>query len=51
MIKILIVEDNLHKRDNIKKVILENTNIEENDLLIVDCVKSAKALLYKEYLV
>lgn len=48
MIEILIVEDNQHKQDNIKKTILDNLNIKEADLSIVNCVKDAKRLLYEK---
>lgn len=46
MIDILIVEDNQHKRDNIKKTVLSSLNISEDELDIVDCIKDAKVLLY-----
>lgn len=49
MIQILVVEDNEHKQSNIKQIILDNSNINENDLQIVSSVKDAKKLLYEQY--
>jgi nucleoside phosphorylase/CheY-like chemotaxis protein len=49
MISILVVDDQEHKQNNIKKVILDNANIKIEDLVIVDCVKDAKRLLYSNY--
>lgn len=49
MINILVVDDQKHKQDNIRKVILDNSNIKVEDLTIVDCVKDAKRLLYDQY--
>lgn len=49
MIQILVVEDNEHKQSNIKQIILDNSNIKDNDLQIVSCIKDAKKLLYKNY--
>lgn len=49
MIQILVVEDNPHKQANIRQIILDNSNISEDDLEIVDCIKEAKKLLYKNY--
>ncbi|WP_100610750.1 phosphorylase family protein [Confluentibacter lentus] len=49
MIQILVVEDNEHKQSNIKQIILDNSNIKENDLQIVSCIKEAKKLLYEHY--
>ncbi len=49
MIQILVVEDNEHKQNNIKQIILDNSNIKESDLQIVSSVKEAKKLLYEHY--
>lgn len=49
MIQILVVEDQTHKQDNIKQIILDNSNIKPNDLKIVGSVKEAKKLLYDNY--
>ncbi len=49
MIRILVVEDNNAKQDNIKSTILDVGNIKEDDLIIVNCVKEAKKLLYENY--
>lgn len=49
MIQILIVEDNQYKQDNIKNIVLDNSNIKESDLHIVGCIKDAKKLLYTNY--
>lgn len=47
MIQILIVEDNKHKQDNIKNVILDNNCIELSDIQFASCTKDARKLLYK----
>lgn len=49
MIQILVVEDNLHKQQNIRDIILDNSNIKESDLKLVNSVKEAKKLLYENY--
>ncbi len=49
MIQILIVEDNPSKQENIKNIILDNSNIKEGDLKVVDCIKEAKKLLYDNF--
>jgi nucleoside phosphorylase len=49
VIQILVVEDNLHKQENIKQIILDNTNIAQKNLSIVNSVKEAKKLLYENY--
>lgn len=49
MIQVLVVEDNEHKQDNIKAIILDNSNIKDNDVTIVGSIKEAKKLLYHNY--
>ncbi len=49
MIQILVVEDNDHKKDNIKQIILDNSNIKESDLQLVSSIKEAKKLLYDNF--
>lgn len=49
MIQILLVEDNSHKQENIKNIILENSNIKPADLQIASSIKEAKRLLYDVY--
>lgn len=49
MIKILVVEDNPAKQDNVKNIILDSSNISESNLDIVTCIKEAKRLLYNNY--
>lgn len=49
MIQILLVEDNPHKQNNIKTVILDNSNIKEGDLHIASSIKEAKRFLYENY--
>lgn len=50
MIQILLVEDNLHKQENIKSLIIDNMNIKESDLQIASNVKEAKKILYDNYI-
>ncbi len=49
MIKILIVEDDKHKQGTIKKVILDGNNILDEDVIITNCTKDARKLLYTNY--
>lgn len=49
MIQILVVEDNLHKQDNIRQIISDIANIKDDNLQIVASVKEAKKLLYENY--
>ena len=49
MIRILIVEDNRHKRDNIKAAIVDACNINDDNLSIAASVKEAKKILYDQY--
>ncbi len=49
MIQIIVVEDNEHKQNNIRQIILDNSNIKEDDLKIVGSIKEAKKLLYENY--
>jgi nucleoside phosphorylase len=49
MIRILIVEDNSHKRENIKTAILDAGNIKEDSVLIAGSVKEAKKFIYDQY--
>lgn len=49
MIQILVVEDNEYKQNDIRQIILDNSNIKENDLQIVSCVKDARKLLHVNY--
>src|SRR5258705_8520402 len=49
MLQILVVEDTPSKQNNIKQIILDNSNIKEEFVQIVNCVKDAKRLLYDNY--
>jgi len=46
MINILIVDDNVSKEDNIKKVLREDSNISSEYIMTANCTKGAKQLLY-----
>lgn len=48
MIKILIVEDNEYKLQNIKSIIFDNTNIKSSFVQVACSSKEAKRLLYDE---
>lgn len=49
MIKILIVDDLQSKREKIRKVILDNHDILEKNIIQAKCVNEAKKILYQEY--
>ncbi|RYY00601.1 response regulator [bacterium] len=49
MIQIIVVEDNQHKQDNIREIVLNSGNIKSDDLKIVGSIKEAKKLLYENY--
>jgi len=49
MIQVLVVEDNVHKQNNIRQLILDNSNIRESDVHVTSNVKDAKRLLYDNY--
>lgn len=48
MIRILIVDDLLPKRERIKQAILDNNDISEENIVIATCIKEAKKILYSE---
>lgn len=49
MIQILVVDDNPHKQENIREIILDNSNIKLSDVRFASTVKEARKALYEEY--
>ncbi|WP_200979251.1 hypothetical protein [Echinicola sp. 20G] len=49
MIKILLVDDNPNKQNNVKQTILDTHDFSESDIDIVSCTKEARKLLYDNY--
>jgi CheY-like chemotaxis protein len=47
MIQILIVDDNPIKQEKIKRTILDCHDVNEKDIVIADCIKEARRLLYR----
>lgn len=49
MINILIIDDNQVKQSNIKKIILDNNNIDSSFIKIASSIKDARKLIYNNY--